>query len=322
MNKVILSLAFVIAFSITPLPDAFGSPHPNSSSLELRVQALETKANLLEETITQGESEIRKLWIQRNIQKKNSAELSAATQSINKKIRDQNISFEETKTGIAKVADSALLASNHLQETLNQVKSNIETHTLEIQKNANSQIQYGIVLLVLIMASWCCAYLFIRKKISYSQAKLTSLNEKIEQIKEETALRLSDDLGRLAQLANSFGKTSVATASTTNHDLIKALADRITFMEMTLFRMDKGVKGYRQLTKSIAQMKDNLLANGYEVVNMLGQPYTDGMKAVTNFIDDDTFPHGKRIITNIIKPQINYRGEMIQSAQITVSQNI
>ena len=69
-------------------------------------------------------------------------------------------------------------------------------------------------------------------------------------------------------------------------------------------------------------MKDNLKANGYELVDMLGKTYSDGMKVTANFVEDEELKEGEQIITSIIKPQINYRGVMIQSAQITVSQNL
>lgn len=69
-------------------------------------------------------------------------------------------------------------------------------------------------------------------------------------------------------------------------------------------------------------MKDNLSANGYEIVDMLGKPYNQGMKVTANFIEDENLEQGQQIITGIIKPQINYKGKMIQAAQITVSQNI
>ena len=68
-------------------------------------------------------------------------------------------------------------------------------------------------------------------------------------------------------------------------------------------------------------MKDNLLANGYEIVDMLGKPYDDGMKVTANFIEDEDLEEGQKIITAVIKPQINYKGKMIQAANITVSQN-
>lgn len=69
-------------------------------------------------------------------------------------------------------------------------------------------------------------------------------------------------------------------------------------------------------------MKDNLLANGYELVDMLGKDYVEGMKLSASFVSDDNIEEGKQIITGIVKPQINYKGKMIQAAQITVSQNI
>ena len=69
-------------------------------------------------------------------------------------------------------------------------------------------------------------------------------------------------------------------------------------------------------------MKDNLLATGYELVDMLGKDYHDGMNVTAHFAEDENLPEGKQIITGVIKPQINYKGKMIQSAQITVSQNL
>ncbi len=44
------------------------------------------------------------------------------------------------------------------------------------------------------------------------------------------------------------------------------------------------------------------------------------MKVVANFVPDETLKEGEQIITGVTKPQINYNGKMIQSAQITVSQ--
>ena len=135
--------------------------------------------------------------------------------------------------------------------------------------------------------------------------------------------QLAIEIGELQKIASTVGKASGSNESSDAEvQLIKALADRITFMEMTLYKMDKDVRGHKQLSKAINQMKDNLLANGYELVDMLGKPYHEGMKASVNTIDDDTINAGERIITAIIKPQINYKGQMIQAAQITVSQNI
>lgn len=86
--------------------------------------------------------------------------------------------------------------------------------------------------------------------------------------------------------------------------------------------MDESVKGYKQLKKAVDRIRTNFLANGYEIVEMLGKAYSEGMKASVNFETDESLKEGEQKITGIIKPQINYKGKMIQTAQITVSQNL
>lgn len=53
---------------------------------------------------------------------------------------------------------------------------------------------------------------------------------------------------------------------------------------------------------------------------MLGLEYNEGMKVTANFILDESFEKDKRIITRIIKPQVNFNAYMIQAAQIEVTQ--
>jgi hypothetical protein len=107
-----------------------------------------------------------------------------------------------------------------------------------------------------------------------------------------------------------------------DHSLALKVADEVVRIEMNLARMDPAIKGHKQLLKAVERIRNNFLANGYEMVEMLGKPYTEGMKVTANFVPDDTIPAGTQLITGIIKPQVNYQGRMIQAAQITVSQNI
>jgi hypothetical protein len=85
--------------------------------------------------------------------------------------------------------------------------------------------------------------------------------------------------------------------------------------------MDPNTKGMKQLLRAIEHIRNNFSAYGYEIVGMLGQQYVEGMKAAVSFEIDESLPEGERIITRVIKPQVNYQGRAIQMAQITVSQN-
>lgn len=105
-----------------------------------------------------------------------------------------------------------------------------------------------------------------------------------------------------------------------DHSLALKVADEIVRIETNLSRMDTTIKGHKQLSKAVERIKNNFYANGYEIVDMLGKKYTQGMKAAVTFVTDETLNEGEQIITKIIKPQINYKNEMIQAAQIEVSQ--
>ena len=194
--------------------------------------------------------------------------------------------------------------------------------TVEVKTKA---IWGGVCLLLLFIIGGVIYYV-LHKRINKGNTKIDILKQKAEKLNEDILNQFAHEIGEMQKIASSLAALSQTTANNGNadidHSLIKVLADRITFMEVTLYRMDPKVKGFKQLSKSIAQMKDNLLANGYELVEMLGKRYNDGMKVVANFIEDEDLAEGTQIITNIIKPQINYKGKMIQAAQITVSQNI
>ena len=106
-----------------------------------------------------------------------------------------------------------------------------------------------------------------------------------------------------------------------DHSLALKVADEIVRIELNLSRMDSSVKGYKQLSKAVERIKNNFLANGYEIVDMLGKQYIPGIKAAVTFVSDENLEEGKQIITKIIKPQINYHQQMIQAAEIEVSQS-
>ncbi len=198
--------------------------------------------------------------------------------------------------------------------------SELTTRADGMDATIKSKSLWGIIALVIAFAIsvTLCIILHIKGKRS-----LESLKQSAEKLNEEIIIKASVEVSEMQKIANSIGALSSAGASSdSERQLIKTLADRITFMEMTLYKMDRSVRGHKQLSRSIAQMKDNMLANGYEIVDMLGKPYHEGMKVTANFIEDEELEQGKQIITGIIKPQINYKGEMIQAAQITVSQNL
>lgn len=242
--------------------------------------------------------------------------LDTQIQQLEKEVVMQKDKSESLDSAIKSNTMAISACNSTLGAEIESANSNIAAHS---QNLMHKTIWGAIIALLVFLASALIAFLLHRN----GNSKIEVLKKQSEKISEEIITKLSNELEEIKKLSSSIESLSASGKSSQDgSDLIKALADRITFIEMTLYRMDHSVRGYKHLLKALSQMKDNLMANGYEIVDMLGKPYQEGTKAIVNFNDDETLEKGQRIITGITKPQINYQGKMIQTAQITVSQNI
>ena len=106
-----------------------------------------------------------------------------------------------------------------------------------------------------------------------------------------------------------------------SEDTVLSIAGEIARMENNLQHMAE-VPGRKQIMKALERMKSALQAEDYTVVSLLGLPYVEGMNAKAVFLPDKSLEEGTSVIQSVQKPQVNYRGKMIQAATITVGQNI
>lgn len=232
--------------------------------------------------------------------------------------------LQKKQAEIDSLAKVVATNSENIQATADELGLKIQSTDDAVSQNAESlkaKTIWGIVAFILAILASLVVWLLHKKEQKSSDDKIALLKNQADELNEKIVGQFSDEMSELQKLSNVLRNAGGNASTEPDHSLVKTLADRITFMEMTLYRMDSSVKGHKQLSKSIAQMKDNLLANGYEIVDMLGKEYDEGMKVTANFNEDENIESGKQIITGIVKPQINYKGIMIQSAQITVSQN-
>lgn len=268
-----------------------------------------------------------------NAEQKNAAfteklnKLQRQIQTIEKGNITTNEAINQQQQRIDSLGKVVTINSTNIKATADTLGIKIQSTNVSVLKNANDLEKntiWGIVIIVItLIVSLVVAYLLHKKGQKMSDDKIIKLKSQADDLNEKIVKQFAAEAEELKNIGDAI-KSSAGSNGNTNepdHSLVKTIADRITFMEMTLYKMDSSVRGHKQLSKSIAQMKDNLLANGYEIVDMLGKEYDEGMKVTANFIEDESLAAGKQIITGIIKPQINYKGVMIQSAQITVSQN-
>lgn len=227
---------------------------------------------------------------------------------------------------VTKAMDSVQLTNKRV---FNQQIETVNNNVTSSKNDITNRTIWGEVFVVLILILICgLVWLFIRKmregnstidEVRKAQELLQNAQTKLQ----EDSIKLDNKLLEIAQRQlNDEKKQPVVANAAPDHSLALKVADEIARIEMNMSRMDPAVKGFKQLKKAVERMKDNFKANGYEIADMLGRPYNEGMRVNPDFVIDETLQPGERIITGVTKPQVLYNGELIQKATIKVSQNI
>ncbi len=159
---------------------------------------------------------------------------------------------------------------------------------------------------------------------------LEALGDRIEELRKDGELtadlvteldgKFMDLLATCQEIQSQMGE--ITGDEQHNHDFFLLTAGEISRFESNLSRMDPGTRGYKQLLRGVSRLKENFLTAGYEYVDLLNKPFSQGMKLTASFVTDDSLPPGTQIITGVQRPQINFQGVMLQPAIVTVSQNL
>lgn len=208
---------------------------------------------------------------------------------------------------------------------INATNTNVQSN----QETLHSRTLWGGGLSLAFFVAIIVVAYKLGKRINSGTATIADVRKAQEalqaaQIKmQEESVKLDNQLLAIVQKQlDAYVPSANKTTGEPDHSLVVKLADEIARIETNLSKMDKSVRGYKQLVQAKDRMINNVCANGYEIISLLGQEYNDGMQFQTRFVPDESLPEGKRIITGMIEMQVNYNGKMIQPAEIVVSQNI
>lgn len=251
------------------------------------------------------------------LEKKNSAlinklaglnqKLESLNDSLNKKLKENSTEIENLE--------------KQMSARIERTDSNATQKYFDLDSELAANTIYWIIGLLVLAVFSIIIYFLLKGRMSSQKDNLDQEILKTRKDLEEEGIKLDN---KLMEILNSqmkvlqINKTSEGDGK--DHSLALKVADEIVRIEKNLSNMDPGLKGHKQLEASVGRIRDNFQASGYEIVDMLNKPYDAGMKVVANFRPDETLKTGEQVITRIIKPQVNFKGEMIQSAQIEVSQ--
>lgn len=301
MNKMkIIIVAFALTFTMSLYGDNLDS---------LKIVTLQREVSNLKTTVSRLQHEYGRL---RGLYQQQTKELDSL-QAYQLK-QTENVKILADKIG-ADISDAN-----------QKIDSNVST----LSESIKNRTWLGVLVTMIALGLLACIYYILRRKISKEVTtidKIRSAQEGLESAQkamQEESVKLDSKLVELLdkQMNSSLNENKAPKEHKEDHSFALKVGDEIAKIETNLSKMDPEVRGYKQLKQALKRIKDNFNAHGYEIVELLGLDYNDGMPFEAQFVPDDTLPEGKRVISGITRLQINYNGAMIQSAKITVRQNI
>jgi len=235
------------------------------------------------------------------------------------KIEDLQKQTTENTSAINKTKEDLGLKISSTEINSNQKFSAFE-------QSLSKKSLLGIIgVLIAILISAAIYWLLSKRQKSDKSEVIGQLNRTKDSIEEslikefgKQTVSMENQLQLLIEQQRTVQQ--IVPSSEPDHSLALKVASEINLIERNVKLMDIKTKGLKQLIASIGKLKDNLAANGYEMPELLGKQFHQGMKViVTSSIPDDNLEKGSELITKVLIPQVNFNDKMIQTAQIEVS---
>lgn len=253
------------------------------------------------------------------------SKLKSEIATLNSKLSIANKGIDSLKSRTQENSNAISQTANELGIKIKETGDKNEGKITEVSNSLSKNSLYGIIGVLSALLLSGVLYWMLSKR---QQTDKTDFIDQLSKTKSSIEESLVKEFGKQTDLIESqlslLAQQKTGSPSNANsepdHSLALKVADEITLIERNINLMDKNVKGLKQLLRSVQKLKDNLAANGYEIPELLGKQFHQGMRLmVVNSVPDDTLQKGAEIISKIIKPQVNYKEKMIQSAQVEVS---
>lgn len=283
---------------------------------------LNEKVDRLENQLNQQQTDIQKLYSELN---KEYRAYRIVKKDLNQTIIDKQQEVVDSLNSLIEISNQKLLSINEqLDAKIQDTKKKADSQIAELDSNVDKNRLYWIIATLATLLLGGLIYWLLGKRISSSKTDVETQIRNTKASLEEESVKLDNKLVEVLEtqlkLQQETSKSQpVSSTEKADHSLALKVADEIIRIQKNLSRMDEKTKGLKQLNSSVQRIQDNFASNGYELVDMLGKEYNEGMKVSANFVPSEDLETGRQIITRIIKPQVNFKGEMIQAAQIEVS---
>lgn len=267
------------------------------------------------------ESMILKLSSKIKTLEKNHTDLQKTNLFQNKQIDNITSKFSVAQSNIQQIADSLHITITNVSSSNKQTQSQIQ----DINQTITNRTLYWIIGILAVALLSVIVFLVLRSKLTSSTKNLDSQIAKTNETLQNEAIKLDSKLVEILQsqlnILKEERKTKGTPTAETDHKLPLKVGEEIHRMRKRIENMPQDVKGLSALTNSLQRLEEEFNDSGYTIEDLLNKKYVDGMKVEARFVDNPDIPKDEEIITDVLRPEIKYKGVVIQVAKVEVGKS-
>jgi uncharacterized membrane protein len=262
-----------------------------------------------------------------------SAELANGMLNLDNKLIDEITDTNNKLEQSREIAISNQQKLANLQDVINRLESELNTRAFSSDldqkissvnqdiSSVNQDVSLRTLYVVISIVILIIIISLFKRRFTMDNTVLSGEITKTRDILDsDIDVKLSKYLEEQMKLAaeSSQGSTTDGQGDI-DHSLPLHVATEIHRMRKRIDSMADDTKGIKPLAKALERLEESLDEQNYEIVDLLGQKYIEGMTVNLEFKLDEELGPDEKLITKVIKPQVNYNDIIVQVADIIVS---
>jgi hypothetical protein len=272
-------------------------------------------------TKAEFQKEIWRLSSKIKMLEKRNSEIINSSISSQKLVDSIGLQLSLTKTTINRVKDSLNIVRSNASTSYFQTSQDIQG----INNTISTRSLYWVFGFLLVALLSLLVFLVLRLKLSSTTRNLDSQIVKTFENLQAQGIKLDSKLVEILQsqlsLLNNEDRVEPKTKDEADHQLPLKVGEEIHRMRKRILNMPQEIKGLNALTNSLQRLEEEFNNSGYFIEDLMNKKYVDGMKVEARFVDNPDIPKGEEIITDVLRPQIMFKGIVVQFAKVEVGKS-
>ena len=209
--------------------------------------------------------------------------------------------------------------NEYIAKLKNENKNQINSLDQSFNEKINNRTLFWIITILMILLLFTIVFFVLKSKVAKQQDSISFVKD-IQKKLENEAIQLDAKLINILEQKLDVAQHQPQKTEYIDHSLPLKLGEEIHRMRKRLKTMGES-QGTKVLNKRIDTLEEKINDMGYEIVELEGKYFDEGMTLnVLNIIEREDLKENQKIISRVIKPQIKFQNEIIQPGDVEIAQ--